>query len=143
MQPINAKMTKNKYILLLLTIFLMITMVACKTQKVSQSMQSTPIDIYLPDTSALPTFPAEVIYVLGAQWENNSNLQQESTIAEYIEKELIRLYPEKAYKGYIRNLCTKVDTLLKDSYQTPTLFVPKRNEINLTSSRTKSFDLYR
>lgn len=143
MQPINAKMTKNKYILLLLTIFLMITMVACKTQKVSQSIQSDPIDIHLPDTSALPTFPAEVIYVLGAQWENNSNLQQESTIAEYIEKELIRLYPEKAYKGYIRNLCTKVDTLLKDSYQTPTLFIPKRNEINLTSSRTKSFDLYR
>lgn len=134
----------KNYLPFLFTIFLMIGMVACKTQQVSQSVRpDATIDHPQPDTTALPTFPAEVIYVLGAQWENDTNLQQEATIADYIEKELIRLYPEKAYKGYIRNICTKVDTLLKDSYQSPTLFVPKRNEINLSSPRTQTYDIYR
>ena len=87
-----------------------------------------------PDTTALPTFPAEVLYVLGAQWEADSLLQEQFTIADYIEQELIRLYPEKAYKGYINNLCSVTDHLLSETKQRPTLFTPQRQEITFASS---------
>ena len=87
-----------------------------------------------PDTTALPTFPAEALYVLGAQWEADSLLQQEQSIADYMEQELIRLYPEKAYKGYIHKLCSAADRLLASSKQRPTLFAPQRQEITFTAS---------
>ena len=100
-----------------------------------------------PDTTALPTFPAEALYVLGAQWEADSLLQQEQSIADYMEQELIRLYPEMAYKGYINRLCTIADRLLADSKQRPTLFAPSRQEITFSSSPhrqspTGASDLY-
>ena len=86
-----------------------------------------------PDTTALPTFPAEALYVLGAQWEADSLLQKEVTIADYIEQELIRLYPEKAYKGYVNKLCSVADRLLTDAKQRPTLFAPQRQELTFAS----------
>ena len=81
----------------------------------------------------LPTFPAEALYVLGARWEADSQLQEDVTIAEYIEQELIRLYPEKAYNGLVQRLCLVADSLLVNSQHTPTLFIPKRQEINFAS----------
>ena len=100
-----------------------------------------------PDTTALPTFPAEALYVLGAQWEADTLLQADMTIAEYMEQELIRLYPEMAYKGYINRLCTIADRLLAESKQRPTLFAPSRQEITFSSSPhrqspTGTADLY-
>ena len=100
-----------------------------------------------PDTTALPVFPAEALYVIGAQWEADSLLQQEQSIADYMEQELIRLYPEMAYKGYINRLCTIADRLLADSKQRPTLFAPSRQEITFSSSPhrqspTGASDLY-
>jgi hypothetical protein len=100
-----------------------------------------------PDTTALPTFPAEALYVLGAQWEADTLLQADMTIAEYMEQELIRLYPEMAYKGYINRLCTIADRLLAESKQRPTLFAPSKQEITFSSSPhrqspTGAADLY-
>ena len=100
-----------------------------------------------PDTAALPAFPAEALYVLGAQWEADTLLQADMTIAEYMEQELIRLYPEMAYKGYINRLCTIADRLLAESKQRPTLFAPSRQEITFSSSPhrqspTGAADLY-
>ena len=89
-----------------------------------------------PDTTALPVFPAEALYVIGAQWEADSLLQQEQSIADYMEQELIRLYPEMAYKGYINRLCTIADRLLADSKQRPTLFAPSRQEISFGTTST-------
>ena len=89
-----------------------------------------------PDTTALPAFPAEVLYVIGAQWEADSLLQQELSIADYMEQELIRLYPEMAYKGYINRLCAVADRLLADSKQRPTLFAPSRQEISFGTTST-------
>ena len=94
-----------------------------------------------PDTTVLPSFPAQVLYVLGAQWDADSLLQQEQTIADYIEQELIRLYPEKAYRGYIARLCSVADRLLTDAQQRPTLFVPKRQEISFAPSPISNIQL--
>ena len=103
-----------------------LALVGCRTQQLSP----LPIaDVPSPDTTALPTFPAEALYVIGAQWEADSLLQQELSIADYIELELMRLYPERAYKGYINKLCSTADRLLVSSPQHPTLFAPKQQEI--------------
>ena len=114
-------------------------LVGCRTQQLVHQ----PTVIASPDTTLLPTFPAEALYVLGAQWEADSLLQLELSIADYIEQELIRLYPEKAYRGYMQRLCAVADQLLVSTEYTPTLFMPKRHEIAfsslLSSSSTTSY----
>ena len=97
---------------------------------------------FTPDTTALPSFPAEALYVLGAQWEADTLLQADMTIAEYLEQELIRLYPEKAYKGYMHRLCATADQLLVSSAQRPTLFAPKQQEIRFAHGQSPSGTWY-
>ena len=120
-------------ILKLLKFFpLFLLLIGCRTQNTLPFREGMRIG-FTPDTTALPTFPAEALYVLGAQWEADSLLQKEQSIADYIEQELIRLYPEKAYKGYVQRLCSVADCLLVNSQHTPSLFIPKRQEINFVS----------
>ena len=107
------------------------TLVGCRVQ------QLVPQPLAVADTTVLPSFPAEVLYVLGARWEADSLLQQETTIADYIEQELMRLYPEKAYAGYISKLCAITDKMLVSSQQKPILFSPQNQEIVFASDQTK------
>ena len=118
---------------LIVCLFLLIS---CRTQKLAP-LSNHLVDLS-PDTTILPTFPAEALYVLGALWEEDSLLQQEYTIAEYIEQELIRLYPEKAYKGYMQRLCAITDCLLIAEHRTPTLFAPQKQEIMFASAHTST-----
>ncbi len=120
---------------------LFLLLISCRTQ------QSLPIKDrvgggFTPDTTVLPSFPAEALYVLGAKWEADSMLQQEQSIADYMEQELMRLYPEKAYKGYINKLCSVADHLLVSSAQLPTLFVPKQQELRFVQAHSSSSALY-
>ena len=125
-------------ILKLLKFFpLFLLLIGCRTQNTLPFREGMRVG-FTPDTTALPTFPAEALYVLGAQWEADSSLQEDMTIAEYLEKELIRLYPEKAYKGYVQRLCSVADCLLLNSQHTPSLFIPKRQEINFVSGYSSS-----
>ena len=125
-------------ILKLLKFFpLFLLLIGCRTQNTLPSREGMRVG-FTPDTTSLPTFPAEALYVLGAQWEADSLLQEDMTIAEYLEKELIRLYPEKAYKGYVQRLCSVADCLLVNSQHTPSLFIPKRQEINFVSGYSSS-----
>ena len=125
-------------ILKLLKFFpLFLLLIGCRTQNTLPFREGMRVG-FTPDTTALPTFPAEAMYVLGAQWEADSLLQEDMTIAEYLEKELIRLYPEKAYKGYVQRLCSVADCLLVNSQHTPSLFIPKRQEINFVSGYSSS-----
>ena len=114
-----------------------LALVGCSTSRSLSSKEGLGVGIS-PDTTALPAFPAEALYVIGAQWEADSLLQQELSIADYMEQELIRLYPEIAYKGYINRLCAVADRLLADSKQRPTLFAPFGQEISFgTTSAAK------
>ena len=116
---------------------LFLLLIGCRTQNTLPFREGMRVG-FTPDTTALPTFPAEALYVLGAQWEADSLLQEDMTIAEYLDKELIRLYPEKAYKGYVQRLCSVADCLLVNSQHTPSLFIPKRQEINFVSGYSSS-----
>lgn len=115
-------------------ILCLLVLVGCHTQHSFPIREGQGGGFVSPDTTVLPTFPAEALYVLGAQWETDSLLQQEYTIAEYIEQELMRLYPEKAYKGYMQRLCAMTDSLLMAEHRTPTLFAPPRQEITFAST---------
>ena len=117
----------------ILWIILCLALVGCRTSHRFVALSPNCLAVSSPDTTALPTFPAEALYVLGAQWEADSLLQKEVTIADYIEQELIRLYPEKAYKGYVNKLCSVADRLLTDAKQRPTLFAPQRQELTFAS----------
>lgn len=107
---------------------------SCRTQQVAQLTVAAQ-----PDTTVIPTFPAELLYVLGARWEADTALQ-DHTIADYIEQELIRLYPEKAYAGYINRLCALTDRLLVSSQRKPILFNPRRQEIQFSSAASLRTD---
>ena len=123
----------------LIWIIFCLALVGCRTQQFSP----LPIaNVPSPDTTALPSFPAEALYVLGAQWEADSLLQQELSIADYIEQELMRLYPERAYNGYINKLCSITDRLLVTSTQRPTLFAPKHQEVRFAHGQSPSGILY-
>ena len=126
---------KLSKLLMLLPLFLLL--VGCRTQNTLPSREGMGGG-FTPDTTALPTFPSEAFYVLGARWEADSMLQKEQNLADFIEQELIRLYPEKAYKGYISKLCSVADQLLVNSTQRPTLFIPKQQEIRWSNSQSPS-----
>lgn len=133
---------KLSKLLMLLPLFLLL--VGCRTQNTLPYREGMGGG-FTPDTTTLPTFPSEAFYVLGARWEADSMLQKEQNLADFIEQELIRLYPEKAYKGYISKLCSVADLLLVSSTQRPTLFAPKQQEItftNLQHSDVQHSDLY-
>ena len=126
---------KLSKLLKLLPLFLLL--VGCRTQNTLPSREGMRVG-FTPDTTLLPSFPAEALYVLGARWEADSMLQKEQNLADFIEQELIRLYPEKAYKGYISKLCSVADQLLVNSTQRPTLFIPKQQEIRWSNSQSPS-----
>ena len=127
-----------KYVKYLPLFFLLI---GCRTQNTLPIREGIGGG-FKPDTTALPTFSAEALYVLGAKWEADSVLQQEQSIADYMEQELIRMYPEKAYKGYINKLCSVADRLLVSSARRPTLFVPKQQELRFVQAHSSSSALY-
>lgn len=123
---------------LILCLFILI---GCRTHN-SLALTEGPKMELTADTTLLPSFPAEALYVLGARWEADTLLQQKLTIADYIEHELMRLYPEKAYKGYVQRICSVADQLLVSSAQRHALFAPKQQEIRFTYSQLPSGTLY-
>ena len=107
-----------------------IGLAGCKTTK---TITEAPTETTNADTTLLPDFPSEVLYVLGKEWEaayNTSSakyntaraiqLRRDSvSMSEYIEERLTELYPEKAYKGYVGKIESICQEILR---QYPTTF---------------------
>ena len=108
-----------------ISLLLMAMCVGCKTRQVIVSTPQEPQ--HNPDTTVLLTFPAEVLYVLGSEWEaiydstsakyhtpEAQRLRADSvTMGNYIEQRLLTLYPERAYKGYV----SKVEQICQNLLQ--------------------------
>lgn len=121
----------------------------CSTQK------TVSIPIVEPpkaDTTLLPAFSGEALYVLGKEWEavydstsakyhtpQAAQLRADSVgMSEYIEQRLTELYPEKAYKGYfnkIEQICTN---LLQQQMQDPHI----KNDIQAELPSEELFSSY-
>lgn len=115
---------KYKHIILLIGISL--GLIGCHTQQIKLQKQSLPV----ADTTVLPSFPAAVLYVLGAQWETDTALQQQMKMDEYIEQRLIDLYPEKAYRGYINRIYEVVNHLAFHTKNNNTIHQPTQHEFS-------------
>lgn len=108
-----------------ISLLLMAMCAGCKTRQVIVSTPQEPQ--HNPDTTVLPTFPAEVLYVLGSEWEalydstsakyhtpEAQQLRADSvTMGNYIEQRLLALYPERAYKGYVSKVEQVCQNLLQ------------------------------
>lgn len=119
---------------------------SCSTKRVAQPAMP-PV---AADTTAIPSFPAAVLYVLGAQWELDSTLQAQMSIGDYIEQRLIELYPEKAYKGYIDRIDSVANRLLVRAHASSfesNIALPTRHELSavhpLKSSQQSTENFYR
>lgn len=99
--------------LIYLVVIMAIAFVSCnKNEEIYKTSEPTPPEMYI---SKLPKFPAEVLYVIGREYETIkdgtskkismqkvqkriSNIN-EMTLNQYVEDRLIELYPEETYVG--------------------------------------------
>jgi hypothetical protein len=88
---------KNRLVLLLLIILLATSCAMQQRRRLRGSEQYEQSRIVVPDTTIIPNFDVEVLYVLAREYENVQDTLR--SMGEYVEERLIELYPEKAYRG--------------------------------------------
>lgn len=95
------------------------------------------------DTTALPPFPAEALYLIGREWEciHDSAFAKyftpraeqirmgELSMEDYLEQRLIELYPERAYPGYVRKVEEMAKMLIYTNTQTAAISNMMGNEL--------------
>ncbi len=100
----------------LLGLVLVVSIVACRIQpQVVPQAESRTTPIAQPDTTLIPAFSGEVLYLFGREYEaiydslsakfNHPNASRvrdlQFTMAEYVENRLREWYPEVAYAGMV------------------------------------------
>lgn len=111
-------------------IFIVICITSCKSkQTILQNNNENTTPSIKADTTKIPAFPAEIIYVLAREYEavhdnikpkyhtlQADSIRQDSTITmgSYLEKRLIELYPQSAYKGLIKNIVQIAQNLIPE-----------------------------
>ena len=110
---------------------------ACHTTKtavVSAPAHPAPT-VQQADTTALPPFPAEALYIIGREWEcihdslsakyltpRAMQVRAEGmSMQDYIEQRLIELYPERAYPGYVGKVERMAEMLIYANAQTTSI----------------------
>lgn len=71
-------------------------LLSCAARKaVTHVEQPTPLQV---DTTRIPLFSPEVLYVIAREYELRSDTAEE-TLADYADDRLMQLYPHEAYRG--------------------------------------------
>ena len=135
-------MRKNLFI-----IIIVLCITACKPKQLIQpTIEEKPFSAQA-DTSKIPEFPAEVIYILAREYEAIHNettpkyntqmaelirKDSSSTMSHYLEKRLIQLYPNLAYKGMMKKITYISQNLIpekrKKDFSRPTLEIDIKDE---------------
>ena len=133
------KMKYNYSKILFLCMMLLAT--SCKIKKaVVETPQPQTTVVQQADTTQIPAFPAEVLYVLAREYESihdstkaKFNMPQSEIIRhdsmpleQYMEQRLIQLYPDKAYKGLLH----KTNVIAQKAIP------PKRKTVSTLSCQT-------
>jgi len=106
----------------------------CHTKKAVVAPAPTQ-EVAQADTTILPLFPAEVLYIIGREWEclhdstSAKYLMPRATkvrvdsisMADYIEQRLLELYPERAYPGYVAKVEQMAKMLIYAGSQSQTI----------------------
>lgn len=114
----------RKSLLFILSIGLLVILYSCKTKKTVEPPVVEEKEIIQVDTTLIPSFPSEVLYVVAREYESawdsttgkyntpEAELIREKKvpIKKYLEKRLISLFPNLAYVG----LMDKIESKAKD-----------------------------
>ena len=106
----------------------------CHTKKAIVAPAPTQ-EVAQADTTIIPLFPAEVLYIIGREWEclhdstSAKYLMPRATkvrvdsisMADYIEQRLLELYPERAYPGYVAKVEQMAKMLIYAGSQSQTI----------------------
>lgn len=115
---------KHIYIIILLSIVSIFY--SCKTKKVVEAPVVVEENVPQADTTLIPSFPSEVLYVLTREYESvwDSTREKYDTkeaeyirnnnvpIKEYMEYRLITLFPDLAYVGLLDKIENKAKQML-------------------------------
>ena len=115
---------KHIYIIILLSIVSIFY--SCKTKKVVETPVVVEANVPKADTTLIPSFPSEVLYVLTREYESvwDSTRDKYDTkeaeyirnnnvpIKEYMEYRLITLFPDLAYVGLLDKIENKAKQML-------------------------------
>ena len=115
---------KPIYIIILLSIVSIFY--SCKTKKVVEAPVVVEENVLQADTTLIPSFPSEVLYVLTREYESvwDSTREKYDTkeaeyirnnnvpIKEYMEYRLITLFPDLAYVGLLDKIENKAKQML-------------------------------
>ena len=113
---------KPLYIIILIA--LVGCLYSCRSKKVAETAPEVVQEVIQVDTTIIPSFPSEVLYVVSREYESvwDSTTDKYNTIEaeyirennvsikEYMEKRLISLFPNMAYIG----LLDKIEGRAKD-----------------------------
>ena len=111
-----------------------------------------PAPVYHPDTTVIPSFPGEVLYVLGSEYEaihdsasakyhtsRAAEVRADSlTLAEYMDQRLVELYPERAYMGYANRVEQLCRQLLLQSAPAPSIISAIQSELPMWDNPVQS-----
>jgi len=117
---------KPTYIILLA--LLLFSFYSCKTKKIVEAQQVEIEPTVQVDTTLIPSFPSEVLYVLSREYESvwDSTRDKYNTveakyirennipIKSYLEKRLITLFPNLAYIGLVEKIEGRAKDLIPD-----------------------------
>lgn len=109
-------------------VVILFLIVACKTKQIATIQPVVEVDKpVVVDTTAIPEFPAEVLYVLAREYENIHNpatqkyqttkaatIRSDSTMtkAAYVEQQLIEFFPTIAYKGMLTKIAEVAEKII-------------------------------
>lgn len=140
-------------------LFFIIIAISLSSCRVKQILPQSPVAETSPvikaDTTKIPEFPAEVVYLLAREYEAihneekpkyhteeaKSEREDSTSMSDYLEKRLIQLYPNLAYKGMMKKLTFLSQNIIpekrKKEFSQPTI------EFNFSKKNsTESFHSY-
>jgi hypothetical protein len=134
-----------------LPLIFLILVISCKSVKITENKTvESGFSIAQADTAAIPSFPAEVLYILAREYESAHDslkpkfhtekakkIRKDSALTKeiYLEKRLIELYPETAYKGMISKMTKFYEDMIAEAEQ-EILNLPQK-EFNITEKKEK------
>lgn len=141
-----------RFIALCLSVGIVSVLAGCQAKKSVVQTPSRPEIVQEVDTTSMPLFPAEALYVIGREWESIHDMSSEKyftpraeqvrndsvTLSDYMEQRLLELYPERMYPGYVQKVEQLASMSLIANQQSATISnriwseLPSPDQLNAT-----------